>query len=257
MNSRQETPAPQPSPLPRLRKGQAARRGAWAGPAATASAWLLALAVTAAVLMAAAAPVHAQSTPPAMAGAAAAPRDAQLAPPPAPAEGRRQPLRQPAVPAAAQAGLQADGVAGSGTAGALAEGVPQRSKALPTGAQNEASTGKPDGQANKQARPIAPAPRPARPPRRAVEQQLTPTPRILGSAAAASNGRGVLTYGPVLASPPPLPVTPPARGSAPANCAGANCLDAGGQRLGTGIGNTAITPQGQLCTRGLAGLQCF
>ncbi len=88
-------------------------------------------------------------------------------------------------------------------------------------------------------------------PRRAVAQVLTPTPRIEGSAGAP--------YGPVLETRP-APGLPPATGTAgtnPATCAGPNCLDASGQRLGTGIGHTAITPQGRLCTKGLVGVQCF
>jgi hypothetical protein len=89
-------------------------------------------------------------------------------------------------------------------------------------------------------------------PRRAVAQVLTPTPRIEGSAGAPG-------YGPVLTTRP-APSLPPASGTVgtnPATCAGPNCLDSSGQRLGTGIGSTAITPQGRLCTKGLVGVQCF
>jgi hypothetical protein len=89
-------------------------------------------------------------------------------------------------------------------------------------------------------------------PRRAVAQVLTPTPRIEGSAGAPS-------YGPVLETRP-APALPPVTGTVgtnPATCTGPNCLDASGQRLGTGIGSTAITPQGRLCTKGLVGVQCF
>ena len=115
------------------------------------------------------------------------------------------------------------------------------------------------------ARPLDPSARDTRqarrPPRRAVEQILTPTPRILGSAVpAVSPNAGVITYGPTLETrAPPRSLAPPAGtvGTNPATCTGPNCLDSSGQRLGTGIGNSAITPQGRLCTKGLVGVQCF
>lgn len=86
-------------------------------------------------------------------------------------------------------------------------------------------------------------------PRRAVTQQLTPTPRILGSAARP------LT--PDAASPALRPGAAPAQGSVPATCGATGCVDVNGQRMGTGVGNAVVTPQGQLCTRGLVGVQCF
>lgn len=102
----------------------------------------------------------------------------------------------------------------------------------------------------------APSARAPRPTRRAVDQVLTPTPRILGSATPAS-GQPVLRYGPALQANPPAPPATPQRGSVPANCTGTGCIDAGGQRLNPGVGNALTTPQGQLCTRGLVGVQCF
>ena len=114
-----------------------------------------------------------------------------------------------------------------------------------------------------------------RPPRRAVEQILTPTPRILGSGipadavrgqgmmagpgAPVSANTGTLTYGPTLETRVPPGTAPPGGtvNTNPSNCSGPNCLDSSGQRLGTGIGSTAITPQGRLCTKGLVGVQCF
>jgi hypothetical protein len=98
----------------------------------------------------------------------------------------------------------------------------------------------------------------APPRRRAVEQILTPTPRILGSATPPP--AGPLTYGPTLTAPPAPPSTisaPSTISTNPAVCSGGSCFDSSGQRLGTGIGNTAVTPQGRLCTQGLAGVQCF
>lgn len=91
--------------------------------------------------------------------------------------------------------------------------------------------------------------------RRNVDQVLTPTPRIRGSAAPAEHP--VLTYGPALQARPPAAAPLPERGTVPATCSGAACFDAGGQRLNGGVGNALTTPQGQLCTRGLVGVQCF
>lgn len=101
------------------------------------------------------------------------------------------------------------------------------------------------------------APRQVRTPRRAVDQVLTPTPRIVGSTPA---GTPVLSDGPAHAAAP-APAAVPPRGSVPATCSGNGCYDASGQRLGTGagtgVGSPAVTPQGQLCTRGVVGVQCF
>lgn len=91
--------------------------------------------------------------------------------------------------------------------------------------------------------------------RRNVDQVLTPTPRILGSAAPAEHP--VLTYGPALQTRAPAAVPVPERGTVPATCSGAGCFDGGGQRLNGGVGNAVTTPQGQLCTKGLVGVQCF
>ncbi len=106
-----------------------------------------------------------------------------------------------------------------------------------------------------EAKPKDPSARAPRSKRRAVEQVLTPTPRILGSAAPA--GHPVLTYGPVLQARPPAAAALPERGTVPATCTGAGCFDASGQRLNGGVGNAVTTPQGQLCTKGLVGVQCF
>ena len=89
------------------------------------------------------------------------------------------------------------------------------------------------------------APRLPRTPRHAVEQVLTPTPRIIGSTAVNKP------------MPAPAPPVAPPRGTLPANCGAAGCYDPSGQRLGTGVGNAVTTPQGQLCTRGVVGVQCF
>lgn len=98
------------------------------------------------------------------------------------------------------------------------------------------------------------APQQRRMPRRPVDQVLTPTPRITGSAPAASPA---LTYGPAFETKAPLSPPPPPRGTVPAICTGSGCTDANGQRLGTGVGNAVTTPQGQLCTKGVVGVQCF
>jgi hypothetical protein len=102
-------------------------------------------------------------------------------------------------------------------------------------------------------------PKPKVPPRRAVQQVLTPTPRILGSAAVSASSPP-LTDGPRLdpgGAGPAAASTSPQRGTVPATCTAAGCTDASGARLGTGVGAAAVTPQGQLCTRTLVGVQCF
>ncbi|WP_426193687.1 hypothetical protein [Massilia sp. DWR3-1-1] len=102
-------------------------------------------------------------------------------------------------------------------------------------------------------------PKPKVPPRRAVQQVLTPTPGILGSAAVSATPPP-LTYGPRLdpgGAGPAAATAPRQRGTVPATCTAAGCTDASGARLGTGVGAAAVTPQGQLCTRTLVGVQCF
>jgi hypothetical protein len=40
-------------------------------------------------------------------------------------------------------------------------------------------------------------------------------------------------------------------------CDAGGCNDANGQRYNSGVGNTLLGPQGQLCTKGAVGAQCF
>jgi len=114
----------------------------------------------------------------------------------------------------------------------------------------------PAPQPKADARPRDPSARAPRSRRHAVAQVVTPTPRIMGSAARES-GSPVLTYGPALQARPAQPAPESVRGTLPATCTGAGCVDGAGQRLNPGVGNTVTTPQGQLCTRGLVGVQCF
>jgi hypothetical protein len=84
--------------------------------------------------------------------------------------------------------------------------------------------------------------------RRSVQQVIEPTARI--GAAAPS-------YSPSPAPSPPA-ATP---GAQPApvrttGCDAGGCNDVNGQRYNSGPGNTLLGPQGQLCTKGVVGIQC-
>lgn len=84
--------------------------------------------------------------------------------------------------------------------------------------------------------------------RRSVQQVIEPTARI-GSAAPA------YVPAPAPQSPPAVPAPPaPVRNR---ECDAGGCYDANGQRYNGGVGNTLLGPQGQLCTRGVVGAQCF
>jgi hypothetical protein len=55
-------------------------------------------------------------------------------------------------------------------------------------------------------------------------------------------------------APLPEPLPAPVRFS---GCDAGGCNDTSGQRYLGGVGNTLLGPQGQLCTRGAVGAQCF
>ena len=95
----------------------------------------------------------------------------------------------------------------------------------------------------------APAPAPARKliKRRSVQQVIEPTPRIV-----TDGYRPTLTVRPPAALPGPLP--PPTRMN---SCDAGGCFDTGGVRYNGGVGSTLLSPQGQLCTRGVVNAQCF
>jgi hypothetical protein len=119
-----------------------------------------------------------------------------------------------------------------------------------TGAQ-EAPARAAEPQQQKAELPLQPVVPPKRAPakRRSVQQVVEPTPRI-GTAAPS--------YGPVLtprapaALPEPLPAPVRTNG-----CDAGGCNDTNGQRYNGGVGNTLLGPQGQLCTKGVVGAQCF
>lgn len=109
----------------------------------------------------------------------------------------------------------------------------------------------PNAQQEKAGLPLEPVMPPNRKPikRRSVRQMVEPTPRIVAAPPA---------YGPSLnprppaALPEPLPVPGRVNG-----CDAGGCNDANGQRYNGGVGNTLLGPQGQLCTKGVVGAQCF
>jgi len=110
-------------------------------------------------------------------------------------------------------------------------------------------TGKPQGKpAVKGTQPKKPLPR-----RRAV-------PAIIGSMPAPSAPQA---YGPVLHELAPqttMPAPAPAGLPPPATitgCIGNQCNDTSGKSYQTGVGNTALDPNGRLCTRNGQTMQCF
>jgi hypothetical protein len=98
--------------------------------------------------------------------------------------------------------------------------------------------------------PIQPAPPPNRKPikRRSVQQVIEPTPPIV-----TEGYRPTLTVRPPAALPSASQQTQPRLNS----CDAGGCTDTSGARYNGGVGNTLIGPQGQLCTKGIVGAQCF
>ena len=95
---------------------------------------------------------------------------------------------------------------------------------------------------------------PAQPPkpikRRSVQQVIEPTPPIVTDG-----------YRPTLTVPPPAALPAPSAplpGSPRMNsCDAGGCTDTGGARYNGGVGNTLLSPQGRLCTKGVVNAQCF
>jgi hypothetical protein len=98
--------------------------------------------------------------------------------------------------------------------------------------------------------PIKPAPPPNRKPikRRSVQQVIEPTPPIV-----TDGYRPTLTVRPPAALPSASQQTQPRLNS----CDAGGCTDTSGARYNGGVGNALIGPQGQLCTKGIVGAQCF
>jgi hypothetical protein len=85
--------------------------------------------------------------------------------------------------------------------------------------------------------------------RRSVQQLIEPTPRI---------GVATPSYGPALTPRPPAALSGPSPAPVRINgCDAGGCNDTSGQRYNGGVGNTLLSPQGQLCTKGVIGAQCF
>ncbi|GGE67192.1 hypothetical protein [Massilia psychrophila] len=88
-----------------------------------------------------------------------------------------------------------------------------------------------------------PVPKPIK--RRSVQQAIEPTPRIV-----TEGYRPTATVRPPAAAP-----QPPARMN---SCGPGGCFDTGGARYnGNGGGNTLLSPNGQLCVKGVVNAQCF
>lgn len=119
------------------------------------------------------------------------------------------------------------------------------------GAQQQAPADPPaakEAAADPAAQPVPP---PKRKPikRRSVQQVIEPTPPIVTDG-----------YRPTLVTRPPaaLPGTAPAPSSPRMNsCDAGGCTDTSGARYNGGVGNTLLSPQGQLCTKGVVSAQCF
>jgi hypothetical protein len=131
--------------------------------------------------------------------------------------------------------------------------------------------------------PTAIPPKPAQPRRRSVQQLigstlLEPRPSATGPARPPLPPSATEPYGPSLTQPLGEPYRPPLTSSAnqpyrptltaPSplpppvspqlnHCDGGGCTDTGGVRYNGGVGNAVIGPQGQLCNRSGATLQCF
>jgi hypothetical protein len=115
---------------------------------------------------------------------------------------------------------------------------------------------KPGGQAvqgQPQGKPGKTAQQKKLPPRRAV-------PAMIGSMPAPSAPQA---YGPVLHELAPqttMPAPAPAGLPPPATitgCIGNQCNDTSGKSYQTGVGNTALDPNGRLCNRNGQTVQCF
>jgi hypothetical protein len=108
--------------------------------------------------------------------------------------------------------------------------------------------GQPQGRRGKTGQQKKPVPR-----RRAV-------PAIIGSMPAPSAPQA---YGPVLHELAPqttMPAPAPAGLPPPATitgCIGNQCNDTSGKSYQTGVGNTALDPNGRLCNRNGQTVQCF
>jgi hypothetical protein len=88
--------------------------------------------------------------------------------------------------------------------------------------------------------------------RRSVQQVIEPTPRIV-----TEGYRPTLTVRPPAAMPAPAapsPGAPPVRMN---TCGAGGCFDTGGARYNGGVGNTLLSPKGQLCIQGAVNAQCF
>jgi hypothetical protein len=135
------------------------------------------------------------------------------------------------------------------------EGVPQAQEEQAGNAALQPPR-KPGGQAvqgQPQGKPGKTAQQKKLPPRRAV-------PAIIGSMPAPSAPQA---YGPVLHELAPqttMPAPAPAGLPPPATitgCIGNQCNDTSGKSYQTGVGNTAIDPNGRLCNRNGQTVQCF
>ncbi|MES2757539.1 MAG: hypothetical protein V4693_09215 [Pseudomonadota bacterium] len=98
------------------------------------------------------------------------------------------------------------------------------------------------------AKPVAP---PNRKPikRRSVQQVIESTPPIV-----TEGYRPTLVVRPPAVLPSALQPQPQPRIN---SCDAGGCLDTSGARYNSGVGNTLIGPQGQLCTKGVVNAQCF
>ncbi len=134
-----------------------------------------------------------------------------------------------------------------------AVGAHAQEQAQPEGpaAEAPAQAAKPPAQKPAAELPIKPVPPPNRKliKRRSVQQVIEPTPPIV-----TDGYRPTLTVRPPAALPSASqPQTQPRLNS----CDAGGCTDTGGARYNSGVGNTLIGPQGQLCTKGIVGAQCF
>jgi hypothetical protein len=99
------------------------------------------------------------------------------------------------------------------------------------------------------AKPLPPKP----PPRRSVPQVIATMPAP--PPVATEGYRPSLAPGPAASLPSRAA---PAAGPVHLNsCDPGGCTDSGALRYNGGVGNAAVGPQGQLCTRSPAGMQCF
>jgi hypothetical protein len=123
--------------------------------------------------------------------------------------------------------------------------------ATSAGAQQDPPKPAPEAQPEQAELPLQPVVPPKRKPikRRSVQQVIEPTPRI---------GTAPPSYGPTLTPRPPAALPDPLPAPVRTNgCDAGGCNDTSGQRYNGGVGNTLLGPQGQLCTKGVVGAQCF